>query len=216
MIINNATLLAQTQTEQIQFSNIFGWIVLVAAFLVFLTGCIQLVSFGRGLQFQKESLKAQIKIQRNTTTREFNKMYDEIRFELSQRVINGQYNYEEYVLRFWNLQLDQYLSWIQGYIPDITYEVWMKNLRTAYQDAQEKEKLYKGESYRYGYQVAKKEFQEQAESFFEFLDKVQTEKDTPVKEIMKQQRNNPQIEQELKQQEENLENRLLSEEFATI
>ena len=92
----------------------------------------------------------------------------------------------------------------------------MKNLRTAYQDAQEKEKLYKGESYRYGYQVAKKEFQEQAKSFFEFLDKVQTEKDTPVKEIMKQQRNNPQIEQELKQQEENLENRLLSEEFATI
>ena len=92
----------------------------------------------------------------------------------------------------------------------------MKNIRKAYQDFEEKEKLYKGESYRNGYQIAKKELEEGAQTFFYFTERIYTETGTAVKEIMEEQRNNPQVIQELKKQEIDLEKALLSENFATI
>ncbi|MDJ0724571.1 MAG: hypothetical protein QNJ38_05610 [Prochloraceae cyanobacterium] len=215
MIIENFTLLAQAQPTPISSIVFAAWTAAIGALFIFLTGCIQLVSFGRSLEVQKANLKAQIKLQRDLTTREFNKLYDEIRFETSQKVSNGQYNYEEYVLRFWNLQLDQYLAWIQGYVPNINYQMWMKNLRSAYQDREEKEKLYKGESYRYGYGQAKKELESQAPSFFVFIEKIHNQ-EVSVQEIMKQHRNNPEIASQLEEQEQDLENRILNKDFATI
>lgn len=217
MIIQSSLILAQAQQQEPISSIVFAaWTAAIGALFIFLTGCIQLVSFGRSLEVQKANLKAQIKLQRDLTTREFNKLYDEIRFEISQRVTSGQYNYDEYVLRFWNLQLDQYLAWIQGYVPDINYQMWMKNLRAAYQDSQEKEKLYTGESYRYGYGKAKQELEEQAVHFFEFIEKIHNKKETAVKEIMTQHKNNPQIVSDLEEQEADLENRILNKDFATI
>jgi len=217
MIIQSYSILAQAQQQTPMLSIGFAaWTAAIGALFIFLTGCIQLISFGRSLELQKANLKAQIKLQRDLTTREFNKLYDEIRFETSQKVTSGQYKYEEYVLRFWNLQIDQYLAWIQGYVPDLNYQMWMKNLRAAYQDAREKEKLYTGESYRYGYGQAKKELEEQAAIFFEFIERIHNENETAVQEIMNQHKNNPKIVSDLEKQEEDLGNRILNKDFATI
>lgn len=152
------------------------------------------------LSFQRNNLKIQEKAIRNASLLEFNKRYDFICFELRKKLDNGEYPIEDYCLRFWTLQQDQYISWIEGFLDDYIYETFMKTRRKEYSEREQKI-FINGKDYEYGFNLAKDKLGGETNRFFSFMFRILNEISIDIETIMFQEKKRIEREKERIQKE---------------
>ena len=93
----------------------------VAALLPLVTAGMVGYTFYQGRKFQREMKILDVVAM-------YQRRFDEIRFNSIGRVGTAEGpSADDYWRRFWNLQLEQFNQWFQGYIPDDTYRYWMNS-----------------------------------------------------------------------------------------
>ena len=152
------------------------------------------------IALQKNNLEIQEKAIKNASLLEFNKRYDFICFELRKKLENGEYPLEDYYLRFWTLQQDQYISWIEGFLDDYIYETFMKTRRKEYSE-RDKKFLINGKDYEYGFNLAKDKLGGETNRFFSFMFRILNEISIDIETIMIQERKRIEREKERMQKE---------------
>lgn len=138
------------------------------------------------LQIQEYNLYIQEKAIRSASLLEFNKRYDYIYFELRKKVENEEYPIQDYYIRFWTLQQDKYISWIQGFLDDDVYENFLIARRNEYFD-KEKTIIKNGENYEQGFKFAKDQLAKESTKFFSFMFRILNETSIDIKTIMIQE-----------------------------
>ena len=144
-------------------------------------------NLNKTLDSQRNNLEIQKQTIRNASLLEFNKRHDFICFELRPKVEKGEYPIEDYCLRFWTLQQDQYISWIEGFLDDYIYETFMKTRRKEY-SARDKNKFINGKDYEYGFNLAKDKLGGETNRFFNFMFRILNETSIDIETIIIQEK----------------------------
>lgn len=144
---------------------------------------LQQANLEKTIDTQKENLAIQRDAIKNSSLLEFSKRYDYIYFDLRQKVKKDeQYPIEDYYIRFWSLQQDEYISWLQGFLDDNAYKMFLKARKQEYLN---KAVIIQGKlGYKEGFDLAQKELAGQTNKFFSFIYRVFTEKIDDIDNIM--------------------------------
>lgn len=104
----------------------FDWIKLAGLIL-------SIVAFGFSLYTLSYNTKKQREMKTIDLKKDYQKRYDELVWDIQSKVKNDN-DALKWHERFWNLQLEQYEYWIQGFIDHDEYEYWMEFRRTSYRN----------------------------------------------------------------------------------
>ena len=141
---------------------------------------ISLAAFVLSLLSLTVTRKRQHEMKTIDLMRSFQDRYDKLVFEAADQVKNGE-EAERFFYRYWNLQLEQYEYWKQGYIDDRVYAYWMAFRRAEYKEDEKLFKRHPAATYKQGWEKAKEllkldlhpigDFQEFIEEVFDKNDK---------------------------------------------
>lgn len=142
------------------------------------------------IRAQRENLIIQRDAIKNASLLEFSKRYDYIYFELRQKVKNKQYPIEDYYTRFWSLQQDEYISWLQGFLDNNAYKMFLKARKQEYSNRDKPEEiiLEGGLKYREGFHLAQEKLGGQTSKFFSFMFRIFTEERGEIDNIMRKEK----------------------------
>jgi hypothetical protein len=115
----------------------------------------------KNLEIARENLKAQKEVISVEIMLKFREKYDELVFK------EKELNEDDFYRLFWELQLDQFVSWLKGYIAEDLFVSWMKCRHKEYL----RDGIYGRKNYRKNYQKFKREF-EPTQIFKEFMNLV--------------------------------------------
>lgn len=70
-------------------------------------------------------LRANRRLKTVDVTGDYQKRYEVIMYELRPRALRGEYDITHFYERYWNLQMDQFYTWRDGFITNELYQYWM-------------------------------------------------------------------------------------------